>query len=428
MKKTLLTLCCLASAASIAFAAEPITETWSDWEAFTDPSTTATEKTSTDTNIKYTFMGAYVSVGYNGAANYLMVKGKATADAYVSFTLPFDCSKITLHTNSGSISTNSASKVTVYAGNDAITTIAVNVADKDFDVPIPAGKGAKGTVFKVQSATTKYNQQFKSFTYTPVSSKPTISLVTKELNFAAPANVSITKNIELAVENISDDINFATTGDVFSGSGSIGASDVAEGFPVTMKSATAGTFTGETTVSAEGVSAKVALKAVVVENEGTEANPLTVANVLALNNLYTETVYVTGIVNEKTAAIAKDGVITEAETASNSNIILKDAEGNMIPVALPTGDTRTALNIVDNPANVGKTVIVKGTLENYYGAPGVKNTVYVSGLEGSSIEDLNSDMDNADATYYNLQGVRVENPSNGVYIRVINNKAEKVVL
>ena len=37
-------------------------------------------------------------------------------------------------------------------------------------------------------------------------------------------------------------------------------------------------------------------------------------------------------------------------------------------------------------------------------------------------------MDNADATYYNLQGVRVENPSNGVYIRVINNKAEKVIL
>ena len=181
-------------------------------------------------------------------------------------------------------------------------------------------------------------------------------------------------------------------------------------------------------MSAEGVSAKVALKAVVVENEGTEANPLTVANVLALNNLYTETVYVTGIVNEKTAANAKDGVITEAETASNTNIILKDAEGNMIPVALPTGDARTALNIVDNPANVGKTVIVKGSLENYYGAPGVKNTVYVSGLEGSSIEDLNSDMDNADATYYNLQGVRVENPSNGVYIRVINNKAEKVVL
>lgn len=100
----------------------------------------------------------------------------------------------------------------------------------------------------------------------------------------------------------------------------------------------------------------------------------------------------------------------------------------MIPVALPTGDARTALNIVENPANVGKTVIVKGTLENYFGAPGVKNTVYVSGLEGSSIEDLNSDMDNADATYYNLQGVRVENPSNGVYIRVINNKAEKVVL
>ncbi len=57
-------------------------------------------------------------------------------------------------------------------------------------------------------------------------------------------------------------------------------------------------------------------------------------------------------------------------------------------------------------------------------------TMYIFG-GSSSIDNINSDSVDAEegtAVYYNLQGARVENPSNGVYIRVINNKAEKVVL
>ena len=425
MKKTLLSLLCLAGAASMAFAAD-VTEDFNDWTTQVQDANNPQTVTSPKSGLKWTFSGSAYTSNPDYTPIYVMLKSGATAGA-ISTDLDFEVTEIQITTpNNPSI--NAGNTITVTVGSkDIVTKYKINAKNTTFKIPVAAAdRIAKGT-YKFQSDGSK-NSQIAKIVFVGASAEPSISLVTEELNFAAPANVSITKNIELAVENISDDINFTTTGDVFSGNGSIGASDVAEGFPVTMKSATAGTFTGETTVSAEGVSAKVALKAVVVENEGTEANPLTVANVLALNNLYTETVYVTGIVNEKTAANAKDGVITEAETASNTNIILKDAEGNMIPVALPTGDTRTALNIVENPANVGKTVIVKGTLENYFGAPGVKNTVYVSGLEGSSIEDLNSDMDNADATYYNLQGVRVENPSNGVYIRVINNKAEKVVL
>ena len=40
----------------------------------------------------------------------------------------------------------------------------------------------------------------------------------------------------------------------------------------------------------------------------------------------------------------------------------------------------------------------------------------------------NSDDANAPVIYYNLQGVRVENPANGIYIRVQGNKSEKVML
>ena len=36
--------------------------------------------------------------------------------------------------------------------------------------------------------------------------------------------------------------------------------------------------------------------------------------------------------------------------------------------------------------------------------------------------------DEVEAVYYNLQGVRVANPANGLYIRVAGDKAEKVIV
>ena len=105
--------------------------------------------------------------------------------------------------------------------------------------------------------------------------------------------------------------------------------------------------------------------------------------------------------------------------------MLTEGEKN-IAVALPTGDARTKLNIKDNSGNVGKTVIVKGTLEPYYGAPGVKNTEYVSGLSG--VENVGVDAEQGVVEYFNLQGMRVENPTKGLYIRREGSKATKVIL
>lgn len=73
---------------------------------------------------------------------------------------------------------------------------------------------------------------------------------------------------------------------------------------------------------------------------------------------------------------------------------------------------------------------VAGSLEHYtvHTESGVKTavkTITASGVTG--IEDIVADGDEADAVYYNLQGVRVDNPENGLYIRVRGNKVEKVV-
>ena len=46
--------------------------------------------------------------------------------------------------------------------------------------------------------------------------------------------------------------------------------------------------------------------------------------------------------------------------------------------------------------------------------------------KASGINDINVDNANAPVEYFNLQGIRVENPSNGLYIRRQGNKVEKV--
>ena len=48
-------------------------------------------------------------------------------------------------------------------------------------------------------------------------------------------------------------------------------------------------------------------------------------------------------------------------------------------------------------------------------------------IEATSIQDINADA-NAPVEYYNLQGVKVDNPSNGIFIKKQGNKTAKVVL
>ncbi len=51
-------------------------------------------------------------------------------------------------------------------------------------------------------------------------------------------------------------------------------------------------------------------------------------------------------------------------------------------------------------------------------------TVKVDMLSGiASVDSENA----SEAVYYNLQGVRVDNPANGVFVRVAGGKATKVV-
>lgn len=74
---------------------------------------------------------------------------------------------------------------------------------------------------------------------------------------------------------------------------------------------------------------------------------------------------------------------------TSSNLLMADSPdetnlGNCVPVQLPAGAIRDALNLVDNSGNKGKVVMVLGTLEAYFSQPGVKNlTGYW--LDGSGV-------------------------------------------
>lgn len=53
------------------------------------------------------------------------------------------------------------------------------------------------------------------------------------------------------------------------------------------------------------------------------------------------------------------------------------------------------------------------------------NTTVTFIASGSAVETIDAE-DNAPAVYYNLQGVRVNNPKNGIFVKVAGNKAVKV--
>lgn len=78
----------------------------------------------------------------------------------------------------------------------------------------------------------------------------------------------------------------------------------------------------------------------------------------------------------------------------------------------------------DNTSHVSKVASVDFTTTHTSGNT-VLNKVEVNYITTTSIVDVDAEAN--EAVYYNLQGIRVENPAHGVFIRVQGNKATKVV-
>lgn len=113
------------------------------------------------------------------------------------------------------------------------------------------------------------------------------------------------------------------------------------------------------------------------EGQGTQLDPFTVADVIKLNNSYTQAAWVSGYIVGSIDGKSLDNAVFGADPASNTNLLLaakadeKDVK-NCIPVALPVGKLRNDLNLVDRPALIGREVSILGKLVAYFGAPGLK--------------------------------------------------------
>ncbi|MDE7334878.1 MAG: hypothetical protein K2N10_01020 [Muribaculaceae bacterium] len=146
-----------------------------------------------------------------------------------------------------------------------------------------------------------------------------------------------------------------------------------------------------------------------------------------------------------TAAMSKSGtawvkgyIVGAMNTADSNNYIFESAApfsvvanlyiaetpdetetSRMLPVQLVSGTAvRTALNLKDNPANLGKEVILQGSLEKYFGQPGIKSTAAAI-LDGTEIGTATGGDDNPGA---NATFVRATSIANGKYIIWSDNK------
>lgn len=115
-----------------------------------------------------------------------------------------------------------------------------------------------------------------------------------------------------------------------------------------------------------------------VEGDGTKANPYNVAYILGGTPATTEVWvkgYIVGTVDGMSFQTNLN--ITGPTFTATSNIVLAASatETNpalMIPVQVPFGDLRTALNLVDNVGNHKKLVYIKGQLQTYFSVNGIK--------------------------------------------------------
>lgn len=123
-------------------------------------------------------------------------------------------------------------------------------------------------------------------------------------------------------------------------------------------------------------------------DHSTLEKPYTVSEAVAAGsgNEYVKGFIVGSVEGQKIA----EGAHFSTENAVNTNILIAESASEtdltkVMAVQLPNGtDIRTKLNIKDNAGNLGKEVVLYGSIENYFGQMGLK-TVTFAVLDGVEI-------------------------------------------
>lgn len=123
---------------------------------------------------------------------------------------------------------------------------------------------------------------------------------------------------------------------------------------------------------------------------GSESEPFTVGQVIA-GTATGSSVWVEGyIVGWIDGQVYSSGVKFNSDAGVQTNLLVAASAdetdpSKCIPVQLPSGAVRTALNLQSHPENYKQKVKLKGSIEKYFGQPGVKTvTEYVLGNGGDT--------------------------------------------
>ena len=162
--------------------------------------------------------------------------------------------------------------------------------------------------------------------------------------------------------------------------------------------------------------------------DGTKESPYSVAH--TISNIYADgaqkaawiTGYIVGGVDGKSIT---DNAVFSAATATNSNILISDnpnaqSVAECIPVQLPAGAVRDALNLVSNPGNLGKKVKLNGSVEKYFGIAGFKTVTEFEIEGGSSTPDTPVTTDPVTTL---SEGFNSSIPANWTNVKVTGDKA-----
>ncbi len=472
MKKLLLTLA-IGAAAIFSSAAQTTTESFGKEAAswYTTLKADAAEKTSlksTETGITYDSEQAYLETS-NG---YLMLVGKSvTPKGYIKFKLDFACSNITIYSRSGA-SGNQA--VTVSAGETAIkeNTKIPNIANGSLSIDIPEANQAAGTVFTIQ-ASANYNVQITKIEYAQVG-----GVVKEEPGLSFPQT---SYTIKFGEEFTAPELTKTTdaTPKYTSSNEEVATVDAATGAVTVLA---IGTTTITATVDAtDTFKAGNASYTLVVEDPSTfwapdckdKTNPEFTFEVISgeldpwtIDDRYglKASAFKNSAANVSDAVAASPVLDFTEYTApitlnyrqalnqfKINNTLIDCTDEAIAPyvsiVAQIEGETEWAqIGKVNAPASfswnfydgteidlaqfAGKKVKIGFRYTSTAECAGtweVDHVVVKAQRITTGITNIEADT-NAPVEYFNLQGVRVENPENGLYIRRQGNKVSKVII
>jgi hypothetical protein len=155
------------------------------------------------------------------------------------------------------------------------------------------------------------------------------------------------------------------------------------------------------------------------DGAGTQDSPYSVSQVLS--GAATGTAWVSGYIVGSSNGMNASDFHAGVEDPSQTNVFIANSPDvtdytKCVPVQLPSGTIRSAVNLKDNPGNVGKILSINGSIEKYFGQTGVKSATDYS-LEGEGSSTVTPDTpstitgDGTETNPYDVAAVISINPT-----------------